>query len=699
MADGRKLTDLQRRLRNIDFETDAFRELAGQKPKKDNRTLPERLREATSEEERRTILNEGIQKKLQTIEKTKLDDRIKSLIEQGATGDEESLNTVLDAESQPKAPSQFGRTLGQAAAAQLPFGIGQRALEAFGLTGSPDTPEVTPTGGDTLESLLEQGFSPEDAQTLIQEQQPKQPVVDETTRAEAIDLLKQQGIARKNDENAFLDERRIRLAMEQLAAPDEEGDTTLAGAFSPPPAVAPTAFGDLGLGLEDEGFVSTDPQNVPSITPIDDTTPEPLVTPISDTTPQTGEFPITEDTQEPLINVPAEPTATVDKSFIPSESGQEEGAFSSVFDKKPRVEISDRDSKIRLQLSKFPSQFSPKSEGDQFLAHILKGGDDLPLPIENVLKHDELFSKFPDLKNVSVRPVDFLNDERAIAGYSAKEDTIFLNMKFHDKFKEPDVMRRVILHELQHAIQHKSGLSEEGIVNYEDSLKEIEAFSTERRRNLSNEERQQQDPFQTGVKRLQALKNQGALEGAKSGGEGTAVAFKLTSEGSEDGITVGGKFTPQSELDKVKLKKTNFPGEFTAIVGGEEFVIKRIEKDNPSEPKEWGIFKLENDTEEWIETTNTKDAAKAILLEVQKDKIPDLNFIASAFPESKIKTKQDVEETLDDLEGKAQRNELGSKMTNELKKLTNNFKLSSLIRAINKRREPGTEISMTGNLS
>lgn len=102
-----------------------------------------------------------------------------------------------------------------------------------------------------------------------------------------------------------------------------------------------------------------------------------------------------------------------------------EGKFSSLLDKKERALISDKFAKI-----------NKLKEGSSKL------GD--------VLEHEELYKKYPELANIDVT---IIKDKNSPAGtYNPQEDRIIINKASIDN-------RGTILHEIQHAIQEREDFS------------------------------------------------------------------------------------------------------------------------------------------------------------------------------------------------------------------------------------------------
>lgn len=110
----------------------------------------------------------------------------------------------------------------------------------------------------------------------------------------------------------------------------------------------------------------------------------------------------------------------------------EEGAFSALADKQPRVEIDDSKAIVKIK----PQQ----REGMR--ARML----------DEVVDHPELFERYPDTKNIRV---EFTDDPGKAGSYSERAKTIQLSR---------DAEKETLLHEIQHAIQEKEGFAKGGTV-------------------------------------------------------------------------------------------------------------------------------------------------------------------------------------------------------------------------------------------
>lgn len=88
----------------------------------------------------------------------------------------------------------------------------------------------------------------------------------------------------------------------------------------------------------------------------------------------------------------------------------------------------------------------------QILDKNLKGVRKSPLYLDEVVKHDELFEAYPALRDVEVR---FEKDPGNMdGGYGFNEIVLRANLKL-----EPEKLKNVLIHEIQHAIQEQEGFA------------------------------------------------------------------------------------------------------------------------------------------------------------------------------------------------------------------------------------------------
>jgi hypothetical protein len=78
------------------------------------------------------------------------------------------------------------------------------------------------------------------------------------------------------------------------------------------------------------------------------------------------------------------------------------------------------------------------------------------LKLYDVIDDDELFDSYPELKNVGFRFAD-LGDEGVRGCYNELDNEVVLNSNL--KFRDEDVQRSVLIHEVQHAIQSQDGFA------------------------------------------------------------------------------------------------------------------------------------------------------------------------------------------------------------------------------------------------
>jgi hypothetical protein len=98
-------------------------------------------------------------------------------------------------------------------------------------------------------------------------------------------------------------------------------------------------------------------------------------------------------------------------------------------------------------------------------------------PLEKLIKHDELFDNYPQLRNVVVKFDKNMESHATFDG----EGTITLS----NKFKNKDEMSSSIMHEIQHWVQNKEGFAGGG--NFDDMMMQVEGkiYNLEKKGELS----------------------------------------------------------------------------------------------------------------------------------------------------------------------------------------------------------------------
>ncbi|WP_152633139.1 ADP-ribosyltransferase-containing protein [Aliarcobacter butzleri] len=134
-------------------------------------------------------------------------------------------------------------------------------------------------------------------------------------------------------------------------------------------------------------------------------------------------------------------------SFVaPKEN--EIGAFSDIATKTTMVELDSSKSKLHNNISK-----------------IIK--DDKITTLENILIYDELFNRYPELKNIEVRFVDGSDIEKG--SYNRNKNLITIN----NGISNSDDILSTLLHEVQHVIQNIENWARGGsIKEFEHNLDE-----------------------------------------------------------------------------------------------------------------------------------------------------------------------------------------------------------------------------------
>ena len=113
---------------------------------------------------------------------------------------------------------------------------------------------------------------------------------------------------------------------------------------------------------------------------------------------------------------------------------------------------------------------------------------DFGVPLERVVRHDKLFQNYPWLKSVQVEVHEF------DTAWRQDLNTIFIGL---DVLKKPHELRSSLLHEIQHAIQHREGMDAGASVldeNYATAPGEVEAVDVENRQYWSNVKRHKLPP-------------------------------------------------------------------------------------------------------------------------------------------------------------------------------------------------------------
>lgn len=76
------------------------------------------------------------------------------------------------------------------------------------------------------------------------------------------------------------------------------------------------------------------------------------------------------------------------------------------------------------------------------------------LTVGDILKHDYLYKGYPDLKDIKVQPTGVFDS--SLGAYSSKTNTIYLGLNTKEN------MLSVLMHELNHAVQHREGFPRGG---------------------------------------------------------------------------------------------------------------------------------------------------------------------------------------------------------------------------------------------
>lgn len=127
----------------------------------------------------------------------------------------------------------------------------------------------------------------------------------------------------------------------------------------------------------------------------------------------------------------------------PEQVWQKHGWTNEFADKQWRFEIDDSKSLL-------------KQKPEEMYRQLRRVG----AKAENVLDHPDLWKAYPELRNMRIATNPALRDSGAAATYNPANRSISINP---DLLKESaDEIRKTILHEIQHAVQHKEGFARGG---------------------------------------------------------------------------------------------------------------------------------------------------------------------------------------------------------------------------------------------
>jgi hypothetical protein len=160
----------------------------------------------------------------------------------------------------------------------------------------------------------------------------------------------------------------------------------------------------------------------------------------------------------------------------------ETGSFSALFDKKPRVEISDAESKLTGMARNLINSNSTKRNSSY--------------PLNKVIEHPELFKRYPELEKTKVK----LSKTKP-SSFDGQTLVLNTNPDWSVSYGRADVTHTDLLHEIQHFIQEREKWSRGSgsyvpHSEYMRSAGEIEARDTARRKMLNEEQRRSTLPYQ-----------------------------------------------------------------------------------------------------------------------------------------------------------------------------------------------------------
>jgi hypothetical protein len=134
-----------------------------------------------------------------------------------------------------------------------------------------------------------------------------------------------------------------------------------------------------------------------------------------------------------------------------SEVYRKTGIFRSPYPQKNRLrkEISDANAKLQVAEEDFVNHMTGELDGPL---------SNLRLPMDAVLKHDELYKEYPGLKNIGVV---FKPDKlKGAASYFENADIIEIGIK--GGVPSPTELKEIFIHEIQHGIQDIEGFAKGG---------------------------------------------------------------------------------------------------------------------------------------------------------------------------------------------------------------------------------------------
>lgn len=174
-------------------------------------------------------------------------------------------------------------------------------------------------------------------------------------------------------------------------------------------------------------------------------------------------------------------------SSVGVDGNYQYGSFSDVAIKKSMVELDDSGAMLKLD------GFKHFKEGNQDI-YISKE----PTTLEDILKHDSLLTRYPDLKEIKVTM--FINGRETNGLFNLENNEIAIEAK---SIKEA---RTTLLHEIQHYIQHKEGWAKGG---------NTQQFRTERE-HFFNVVMENDAVLQNIDKKLEPFPNVGTLSNTRS---------------------------------------------------------------------------------------------------------------------------------------------------------------------------------------
>lgn len=184
--------------------------------------------------------------------------------------------------------------------------------------------------------------------------------------------------------------------------------------------------------------------------------------------------------------------------------------------------------------------------------------------LSELLKHDDLYEMYPNLKNINVKFKNIKNNvdpktnkQNIVAGYyNTLTNTISINNRLINMPKGKSEILNTLLHETQHIIQKTEGFNhgypKNDVETYNINLGEQEAFDTENRRKLNYNQRRNIAPVSSLIEKDTQM-NYNTSRGVNNEKVNSEnKRFRLVQDTSE--------LTPTTSIDQRRDKQNNTRG-------------------------------------------------------------------------------------------------------------------------------------------